>query len=270
MHKSSMARLEQFVDTYLSAYQDRDLRILDVGSRMAWQRTKTNRSFFEKEAWTYVGLDIQDGTNVDIIPDHPYDWKNVESDSFDVVISGSVIEHIPYFWVTFFEIGRVLKEGGVACIIGPGGGPSHDYPADYWRFFGDGLAMLSQYIGFVELESGCQEGNTPFLDGSELWRDCFLIMQKPAFTPEERRRFLDRNMWQKRVLGIDVDTAPDPEAATPTPSAIAQVKSQEAFANQNKVWEKSMRERPLPVRLLRAAISKTMIAISKFYFRYVE
>lgn len=31
---------------------------------------------------------------------NPYDWQEIETDSFDLVISGQAFEHIEFFWIT--------------------------------------------------------------------------------------------------------------------------------------------------------------------------
>lgn len=69
------------------------------------------------------------------------DMKGVPDDSFDLVLSCSVLEHIPRFWLAAAEIERVLKPGGVVWIgvpsvwpYHPGGefqGKGYDYGGDY-------------------------------------------------------------------------------------------------------------------------------------------
>lgn len=55
------------------------------------------RTLFNNPKWNYVGCDLEEGSNVDIVLNDPYDWKNIESNSYDVVISGQAFEHIEYF-----------------------------------------------------------------------------------------------------------------------------------------------------------------------------
>lgn len=53
---------------------------------------------------------MEEGPNVDVVLKNPYDWDAIESDSFDLVISGQAFEHIEFFWKTMEEMTRVLKK----------------------------------------------------------------------------------------------------------------------------------------------------------------
>jgi SAM-dependent methyltransferase len=80
------------------------------------------------------------------------DMKGVADDSFDLVLSCSVLEHIPRFWLAAAEIERVLKPGGLVWIgvpsvwpYHPGGefqGQGYDYGGDYWRMNHAALEVL--------------------------------------------------------------------------------------------------------------------------------
>jgi SAM-dependent methyltransferase len=58
----------------------------------------------------YVGLDIVEGSNVDIVSREPYDYP-VESDSFDVIVSGSTAEHVRDLHRWIIELKRIVKKG---------------------------------------------------------------------------------------------------------------------------------------------------------------
>lgn len=78
---------------------------------------------------------MEEGPNVDVVLKNPYDWDAIESDSFDLVISGQAFEHIEFFWKTMEEMTRVLKKDGLLCLIAPNGFGEHRYPVDCYRFF---------------------------------------------------------------------------------------------------------------------------------------
>ena len=64
----------------------------------------------------YIGLDIETGLNYEgIKADVFWDGKIMpfESDSFDVVISTEVLEHVPNPDAYLIEVKRVLKPGGI-------------------------------------------------------------------------------------------------------------------------------------------------------------
>lgn len=171
MHKSSMLKMEYFKKNYLNA--NNELKILDVGSFDKTGDYNYGQILNEKN-WEYKGLDLKEGNNVDIIVEDPYDWQELEANSFDVVISGQALEHIKFFWFTMEQINRVLKPGGLCCIIVPSEGPVHRNPYDCYRFNEDGVISLAQYVKFDILESG-----TTREQNSRPWYDSFVIAKKP-------------------------------------------------------------------------------------------
>ena len=144
MHKSSILRMQWFVEQYLSkSSNDKKIKVLDVGS---YDVNGSYKHLFPGDKYDYKGLDMERGPNVDIFIENPYKWKNLETDSFDVVISGQAFEHIEFFWITMSEMARVLKKGGLICIIAPNGFEEHRYPVDCYRFFTDGMVSLARYV----------------------------------------------------------------------------------------------------------------------------
>ncbi|MFC1929977.1 methyltransferase domain-containing protein [Chloroflexota bacterium] len=166
--------MKKFIDKHLEANRSKRLNILDVGSQDV---NGTYRPLFNNPHWRYTGLDMTPGPNVDIVVKDVYNWKEIRSSSYDVVISGQALEHIEFFWVTMNEIARVLRQEGVCCIIAPSSGPEHRYPKDCWRFFPDGLTAAAKYATLEILEVyACQE---PIRDGEEnVWRDTVLVARK--------------------------------------------------------------------------------------------
>lgn len=169
MHRTSFLKMKYFKKKYLNL--DDSLKILDIGS---FDKTGDyNYGLFLKEDnWTYDGLDLQEGNNVDIVVKDPYNWTEIEDESYDVVISGQAFEHIEFFWITIEEINRVLKPGGLCCLIAPSAGQVHKNPYDCWRFTDKGMESIVKYVNFEVLESG-----TNLEDAAE-WHDSFVIAKK--------------------------------------------------------------------------------------------
>lgn len=176
MHQSSYEKMAYFVEKYLKIKLNEELIILDLGSQ---DINGTYKSLFSSSTWKYIGLDVTKGKNVDIVISDAYSWKNIQSDFADVFVSGQTFEHIDYIWLTMSEIFRVLKPGGLCCIIAPSGGVEHKYPIDCWRIFPDGFKSLAKYAGLEIIEVFTQWENKNYPDGSDQWHDSVLICQKP-------------------------------------------------------------------------------------------
>lgn len=183
MHNSSYLKMQYFKDTYLNPNDD--LKILDIGSFD--KGGKYNYGLIlNEEKWKYFGLDLKKGNNVDIVVEDPYDWKEIEDESFDLVISGQAFEHIEYFWITLEEIKRVLKPNGLFFLIVPSTGPVHKNPYDCYRFHEDGMKAMAKYINFQVIEYG---NNTDKI--SHPWYDSFLVARK---TPTTTKDYFDNKL----------------------------------------------------------------------------
>jgi SAM-dependent methyltransferase len=178
MHKSSILRMQWFVDNYASKINKSEVKVLDVGS---YDVNGSYKHLFNEQKYTYTGLDMEDGPNVDIVLRHPYDWEAIETDSFDVVISGQAFEHIEFFWKTMEEMTRVLKKDGLLCLIAPNGFGEHRCPVDCYRFFTDGMIALARYVSIEPLHA--HTNCAPNLNStdwySESCADSMLIARKP-------------------------------------------------------------------------------------------
>lgn len=180
MHRSSLQNLERLIERYLADVDDG--QVLDVG---AMGLNGAYRPLFDQKRWSYFGLDLTTGPNVDIVAEDPYHWP-IESSRFDVVVSGQAFEHIEFFWLTILEIRRVLKPGGVAFIVAPSRGPQHKNPVDCWRFYPDSHAALAKWSGLNLLEV-----NNPWLLADDLdfdsmweWGDCVGAFRRPECQPD--------------------------------------------------------------------------------------
>ena len=173
-----------FVDNYAARVNERPVRVLDVGS---YDVNGSYRHLYAKPDYEYMGLDVEAGPNVDIIVARPYEWSELETDAFDIVISGQALEHIEFFWVTMSEMTRVLKKGGLLCLIAPLSQGQHRYPVDCYRLLTDGMVALSRYLTLELLHAhdDCapSANDMSWHDGNII--DSMLIAKKP-YTGEPR------------------------------------------------------------------------------------
>lgn len=62
-----------------------------------------------------------------MVLDNPYSWS-FATNEFSAIISGQMLEHNQFFWLSFLKITRVLKQGGIMIHIVPSRGPEHRAP----------------------------------------------------------------------------------------------------------------------------------------------
>lgn len=245
--------MKVFRDGYLAEHRDLPLEILDVGSQVAMRDQPSYRSLFDTAPWKYTGMDVEHGENVGVVVRNPYDWTEIATESFDVIVSGQALEHIKFFWVTMFEIVRVLKEGGLACLIAPGAGKEHRYPVDCWRFYRDGMAALCEFTGVRAVEVYTQWKGLCYEDGSGIWRDSCVILQKPRLADAGRRRFHERIEMQKRLLtgvgeGGDLTAPLSPVPDRRAPSGFPEIASREVFPRYERAREEEARRQSFRLR----------------------
>ncbi|GEM_PF-843404 len=173
MDPMSLLYIETFVKKYLSSYENEELNIIEIGSAIApgQENFGTPRRFFEKPKWKYIGVDIEKGQNVDLVLKNPYDWRELEDNTADVVISSATFEHMEFPWIAIKEIWRVLKNGGILCLIAPSTGPEHKHPIDCWRILPDGIRALAKWSNFKVIEVFHSSGILP-------WEHTFSVLQK--------------------------------------------------------------------------------------------
>lgn len=171
MHKNSYSKMKWFKNTYLNKTDKLD--ILDVGSLDVTGKYNY-KTIFNENNWTYTGLDIKAGKNVDLVVTDIYNWFEIENESFDVIISGQFFEHLEYFWLTMSQIERVLKPGGYVCIIVPSAGLKHGGDMlNCYRFHEDGLIAMAKYVD-LEIDIVSVD-NRP---EANPWNDACLVAHK--------------------------------------------------------------------------------------------
>lgn len=128
--------MENLLNLY--PYFDRDVNVLDVGS---FDVNGSYRPLVDKHGWNYLGVDVVPGKNVDVVSQSPYAFP-FEDERFDIVMSGSTMEHVEAIWLWVPELVRLLKPGGMLAIITHTHWAYHPHPVDCWRIMPDGMRFL--------------------------------------------------------------------------------------------------------------------------------
>jgi len=140
MHDTSIKNAHRFISTYVK--NDSEKTIVDIGSQAVDGQFSMRQIIPENV--TYIGVDFQIGNNVDVVMEDPYIIP-LEDNSVDYVISSSCFEHSEFFWLSYLEIMRILKPGGLFYLNAPSNGMFHRYPVDCWRFYPDSAVALSKW-----------------------------------------------------------------------------------------------------------------------------
>ncbi len=177
MHKSALSTGALFFQTYLANQEG--LTIVDIGS----QDVNGSLRSVAPPQHHYIGVDFASGNGVDVVLTDPYVYP-FDSDSVDCIVSSSCFEHSEFFWLSFLEMVRILRPGGLIYLNVPSNGLFHRYPVDCWRFYpdsGNALARWANANGYdiVPLESFVS--NQDSQDGQFAWNDFVSVFLKGAY-----------------------------------------------------------------------------------------
>jgi SAM-dependent methyltransferase len=192
--------------------------VLDFGSGTSPNQTLTHRSILEEYDVAYTGVDVREGNNIDIEMPKPYKIP-AKSRSFDVVLTGQVFEHVPFFWASLLEIARVMRPRAYLLMTVPSRGHEHT-DQDCWRVYPDGLKAMAAWsrLNLVEAFTDFPEPLPP--DGARrrrkhdfaridmenyYWGDTVGVFRKPKKYPELRAAVLRAAVltWANRIGGIE-------------------------------------------------------------------
>lgn len=117
-------------------------RVLELGTHRSIAGRSTKHEYLVPDAAEYLGTDIQEGIDVDIVADVHRLSKTVGEKQFDIIVSCSSFEHFKYPHLAAHEVMKTLKIGGLLFIQTHQSFPLHAYPFDYFRFSREALAGL--------------------------------------------------------------------------------------------------------------------------------
>ncbi len=172
MHLSSQIHMEQLAKKYLCGKTSG--KVVDIGSM---DIGGSYRDIFVSQGWKYLGADLEKGDNVDILIPCPYTFP-FKNNSFDLLVSGQVLEHMAYPWVGISEMARVVKTGGLLFIIAPSKGYLHRYPVDCWRFYPDGFRALAKWANLNLISVTTDLEVVEPSGGSEIFGDTVGVFEK--------------------------------------------------------------------------------------------
>ncbi len=131
-------------------------RILEIGSR-AVSEDSLHDMLGLTSPHEYLGFDIHQGQNVDVVGDAHELSTVLPKEHFDVVMSKSVFEHIAMPWKVILEINKILKPDGLLFINTLHTFPLHEKPWDFWRYSDEAWkVLLNRATGFEIIHAGLE------------------------------------------------------------------------------------------------------------------
>ena len=99
----------------------------------------------------YTGVDLLPGPGVDVVCPAERLLDHFAPESFDVVVSTEVIEHVRDWRRVAHNLKNLLREDGILiCTTRSRGFEFHGYPLDFWRFEPEDI---SEIFGDLEVET---------------------------------------------------------------------------------------------------------------------
>jgi SAM-dependent methyltransferase len=223
VHPSAHAQMALSIQRYLE--NDRRYRVLDFGSGTSPRQSLTHRSLISEYDCDYIGVDIRQRNNVDLVMKKPFRIP-LKSTSVDIVLSGQVFEHVPFFWASLLEIARVMKPGAYFFLTVPSRGHVHS-TYDCWRIYPDGLRAMAAWSRLT-LREAFTDFPPPIRDAAGrprkqhdfaaidrenyYWGDTVGVFQRPARHPALRAAVLRAAVlaWANRIGNLEA--VPSPKA----------------------------------------------------------
>jgi SAM-dependent methyltransferase len=145
MHPNSLLLFRRDAKPY---FKD-GLRVLEIGPSFP----SPFRQEVADRAIQWETLDIYQSPDLTYSTTDPYHFP-IPDETFDIVFSAQVIEHVASIWRWIPELTRVTKMGGRVITINPVNWGFHEHPVDCWRMYPDGMKALYQDAGLeVELSN---------------------------------------------------------------------------------------------------------------------
>lgn len=135
----------------------------------------------------YVGVDIMKGPGVDMICAAENLVEKFGGESFDVIISTCVLEHLKDWKKAISNIKNICKPNGTILIIVPSNWSYHEHPYDFWRYGKDDIKNIFSDCDILALEEDPQKPSLVYAK-----------IRKP-------NKFTEKNLSQYQLYSVITD-----------------------------------------------------------------
>ena len=173
MHLNTELLFKKFA---LSYFKD-GMKVLEIGGIEVTNFCKAvnNNSI----TWHTLDINLSNNEpsfeNNHIISNKEYTYP-LEDNSYDIILSGNVIEHVKKIWIWTKELHRIVKKGGYVITVNPVSWPYHEAPVDCWRIYPEGAKALFEDAGFSILHSSFESLELDYFKFPDKY------LQMPGFT----------------------------------------------------------------------------------------
>jgi SAM-dependent methyltransferase len=141
MHQNPQLLFKKYAQPYFKP----GLRVLEIGPNA---RPSAFQEILRDDSLVWHTLDLSFRNDI------PLTYKTADEyafpipeNSYDIVLSSSVIEHVRKIWRWMPEVARVTRPGGHVVTIAPVSWEYHEDPVDCWRIYPEGMKALSEDAG---------------------------------------------------------------------------------------------------------------------------
>ncbi len=176
MHPSSIENMKTIRKNYLEYLNGiQNPKVLDVGGLHNQPGKSYHRLFEDIPNIQWTVTDIVKHQSVNVVMPGPYVLP-FKDETFDLIVSGQMLEHCSNPFKSIAEMKRVLKTGCRIALVAPSSGPYHDMQ-DGWRFMDDAFRFIVEDIGGIKIIADWIDKNAPD-ERSRKWQDHLFVGEK--------------------------------------------------------------------------------------------
>ena len=131
-----------FIKYALKFFKD-EIKVLEIGPD---EIPSSYRKKVKIKSIVWDTIDLSPNYNTTFLAKNEYQFP-IEDKSYDIILSGQVIEHVRKIWIWIKELSRICKVGGHIITINPISYPYHEAPVDCWRIYPEGMKALYEEQG---------------------------------------------------------------------------------------------------------------------------